>query len=93
MRTWAKMSETDRRKQCFQRLETVLDVSEKKFKTEKKGDELRLKWGRLITNTIGVYGRLMDTEELELRVEKIESQIKDGVVIPGEERKQKTKRY
>jgi hypothetical protein len=87
------MSETDRRKGLFTKLNSVLSVSEKKFKSEKKGDELRLKWGRLMVNAIGVYGRLLDTEELELRVEKLESQIKNGVVIPGEEHKQKTKRY
>jgi hypothetical protein len=79
------MSETDRRKDLFCCLNTVLLVSQKKFKTEKKGDELRLKWGRLMVNAIGVYGRLLDTEELELRVEKLEEQIKNGVVIPGEE--------
>jgi len=79
------MSETDRRKGLFTKLDSVLSVSEKKFRTEKKRDELRLKWGRLMVNAIGVYGRLLDSEELELRVEKLESQIKDGVLIPGEE--------
>jgi hypothetical protein len=87
------MSETDRRKGLFTKLDSVLGVSEKKFKSEKKGDGLRLKWGRLMVNAIGVYGRLLDTEELELRVEKLESQIKDGVLIPSEEHKQETKQF
>jgi hypothetical protein len=38
-----------------------------------------------MVNAIGVYGRLLDTEELELRVEKLEKQFKNGVLIPGEE--------
>ena len=83
----------NRRKALFSCLDTVLTLSMEKFKREKKSDNQRLKWGRLIVNAISVYGRLLETEELEQRVEKLEEQIKNGVVIPGEEHKQKTKRY
>lgn len=79
------MNEKNRRESLFDKLGVILGVAEKKFRTEKKDDELRLKWGRLMVNAIGVYGRLLDTEELELRVEKLEEQIKNGVVIPNEE--------
>jgi len=87
------MSETERRNGLFQRLDVVLVTSEKKFKSDKKRDELRLKWGRLLVNAVNSYGKLLETEELELRVEKLEEQLKDGVLIPNEERKQKTTRF
>jgi hypothetical protein len=46
-------------------LDTVLRVSEKKFKYEKKGDPLRIKWGILIVNCVKAYSELIKNEELE----------------------------
>jgi hypothetical protein len=81
------MSETDDRKSLFQRLTRNLDYAEKKLYDHKKKDEgMRIRWSNNITKTIAVYGKLMETEELEQRIEKLENQIKDGVLIPGEKR-------
>jgi len=46
-------------------LDSVLRVSEQKFNSFNKGDPLRIKWGRLIVQTIKVYGELIKNEELE----------------------------
>lgn len=77
--------EKDRRKRLFERLDVVLNVSEKKFKKRTK-DEKKLGWGRLIVNAVNAYGRLLDADELKQRVEKLEEQIKDSVVIPNEQK-------
>jgi len=73
----------------FQYLDECLALSHKKLHTKKKDDDQCLKWGRLLVQAIQAYGKLMETEELEQRVAKLEEQIKEGVVIPNE---QKSKR-
>lgn len=77
------------RTQLFKYLDDGLALSHKKLHTTRK-DEVCLKWGRLMVNMISVYGKLMETEELEQRVEKLEAQIKEGLVIPGEGNRKKT---
>ena len=57
----------------------------KKLHRKKQDASEQMGYGRLLLKTIDSYGKLLDTEELELRVEKLEEQIKNGVVIPGEE--------
>ena len=79
------------RQRLFNYLDGILALSHEKFEVNNKKDETRLKWGRLMVQAIVAYGKLLDTEELEQRVAKLEEQIKDSVVIPNEQ-KQKPKR-
>ena len=72
------------RKQLFKYLDDSLELSHKKLHTKRKDELVCLAWGRFMVNMINAYGKLMETEELEQRVEKLEEQVKDGVVIPGE---------
>jgi len=53
-------------------LDTVLSVSEKKFCYEKKSDSSRIKWGRLIIQSVKVYGELVRNEELEELSKEVE---------------------
>lgn len=85
------MNPENARKNLFSKLDTVLKVSEKKFKIEQKKDCTRLKWGRLLVQTVQAYGKLLETEELELRVEELEKIVREGVVIPGETAKPKAR--
>ena len=80
------MNPENARKKLFSKLDTVLKVSEEKFILKTKKDEQRLKWGRLMVQAIQVYGRLLETEELEKRIEKLEEAVREGVVIPGEQK-------
>lgn len=73
------------RTQLFKYLDEGLALSHKKLHTKRKDEEICLKWGRLMVNMISVYGKLMETEELEQRVLKLEELIKDSVVIPNEQ--------
>jgi len=78
------------RQRLFNYLDGILALSHEKFEVNNKKDETRLKWGRLMVQAIGTYGKLLETEELEQRVEKLEEQIKEGLVIPGETHRKKT---
>ena len=53
-------------------LDTVLRVSEKKFSYNKKSDSSRIKWGRLIIQSVKVYGELVRNEELEELSKEVE---------------------
>jgi len=72
------------RKKLFQHLEDILDVSQKKFKTENKTDKERRAWARILIQTINSYGKLLEFEELEIRIEELEEKMKNGVLIPLE---------
>jgi len=48
-------------------------VSEEKFKVNNKEDHKRMKWGRLLVNCVGVYGKLLETEELEQLAAEVEA--------------------
>jgi len=79
------MTEKNPREALFKELKALMDVSHKKFHRKKKKDEgLQIRWGNLLLKAINTYGSLLETEELELRVEKLEEQFKDAVVIPSE---------
>jgi len=80
------LTEENPRTKLFERLDTVLDTSLEKFKMTTKKDDNRLAWGRLLVNASNSYGKLLDTEELEQRVAKLEEQFKDSVVIPNEQK-------
>ena len=72
------------RKKLFQHLEDILDVSQKKFKTENKTDKERRAWARILIQAINSYGKLLEFEELEIRIEELEQKMKNGVLIPIE---------
>ena len=72
------------RKKLFQHLEDILDVSQKKFKTENKTDKERRAWARILIQAINSYGKLLEFEELEIRIEELEEKMKNGVLIPLE---------
>jgi len=65
-------------------LGTVLEVAEKKFKTTNVPGKDRRSWGRLIVQAVNSYGKLLESAELEERVEKIEQKLKDGVILSRE---------
>jgi len=62
----------------FKSLDSVLRVSEEKFKVNNKKDETRLKWGRLIVNCISAYGKLLETVQLDEMMREIQ-EIKEHV--------------
>jgi len=74
-------NENNRRIRLFQYLDDVLSVSHKKFIINNKASKERRSWGRLLVSSISVYGKLLENEELELRVEELEKKLKDGVLI------------
>lgn len=66
------------REALFSCLNSVLVVSQKKFKMEQKKDYSRLKWGGLIVRAVQAYGKLLEVHELEQMAKDIE-QIKEKV--------------
>jgi len=75
----------DRRERLFQHLTSVLSLAQKKYGLKNgQSDRRKLAWGRLIIQAVSAYGRLLDTEELEERVTKLEEKLKDGVLIPND---------
>jgi len=87
------MTEKEPKQRLFKELDEALDLFHKKTHRKKQNAYEQMGYGRLLLNTINTYGKLLETEELEQRVEKLEEQLKNGVLIPNEEHKQKTKRY
>lgn len=82
------MNEKDRREPLFQHLDSVLKVSQKKFKTESRENSERIRWGSLIIKAVHEYGFLLKSDEIELRVTELEEKLKTGVLIPdGSEQK------
>ena len=78
------MKASKRRKELFSYLDGVLRKSEKIFKKNHSKRQVQLQFGRLLVQAIVAYGKLLETDEHELRILKLEEQIKDGVVIPRE---------
>lgn len=72
------MKPEDSRKALFSCLSTVLTLSLEKFKVNNKTDERRLKWGRLVVNAVGTYGKLLETVQLDQMMKEIEA-IKEHV--------------
>ena len=75
------------RNKLFQYLDDVLSVSQKKFKLENKTDKERRAWARILIQAINSYGKLLESETLEMRVEDLEEKLKNGVLIPIEQHK------
>ncbi len=79
------MDAKDRRELLFQHLTSVLSLAQKKYELKNgQSDRRKLAWGRLIIQAVSAYGRLLDTEELEERVTEMEEKLKDGVLIPND---------
>ena len=79
------MNAKERREQLFQHLTNVLSLAQKKYNLKNgQSDGRKLAWGRLIIQAVSAYGRLLDTEEMEERVTKLEEKLKDGVLIPND---------
>ena len=74
------------RTKLFKHLDGILTRSEKKFNRVKKRDEHTLKWGRLMVTAIACYGKLLESHELDLRITALEEQLREGVLIPHEQR-------
>jgi hypothetical protein len=87
------MMEKNPRERLFQELDSCLDLFHKKVHRKTQPANEQMGYGRLLLNTINTYGKLLDMEELELRIEKLEQQMKDGVLIPDAERGKKTKPF
>ena len=75
------------RTKLFQYLDDVLSVSQKKFTLENKPDKERRAWARILIQTINSYGKLLESEKLEIRIEDLEEKLKNGVLIPVENHK------
>jgi transcription elongation GreA/GreB family factor len=75
------------RKKLFQHLDEVLSVSQKKFTIENKPDKERRAWARILIQAINSYGKLLEYETLEIRIEELEEKLKNGVLIPVEKHK------
>ena len=82
------MEVKEHRERLFRLLDGVLNRAEKKAtnKNTKNGDARS--WNRIIIQAVNAYGRLLESEDLEQRVEHLEQKLKDGVLIPNGERKQ-----
>ena len=59
------MNQKNTRKELFKSLNSVLTVSQKKFRMDTKKDANRRAWGRLLIQAISAYGKIMEVEELE----------------------------
>ena len=57
-------------------LDSVLRVSEQKFNAFNKVDPLRIKWGRLIVQSVKAYAELIQVDEIEELREEVD-QIKE----------------
>lgn len=66
------------RASLFGHLDNVLKVADEKFHKNKKKDEQRLKWGRLIVQAVNAYGKVLETVELDSLNERVESIGKEG---------------
>ena len=77
------------RKKLFEHLDAVLSVSQKKFESESKSDKERRAWARLLVQAINSYGKLLEYEELETRIDDLEVKLKNSILIPKHEEKKR----
>ena len=77
------------RKKLFEHLDVVLSVSQKKFEAQSKPDKERRAWARIMIQAINSYGKLLEYEELERRIEDLEAKVKNSILIPKPEEKKK----
>jgi hypothetical protein len=62
---------TEQKQTCFKVLRHVLAVSLEKFDKEKIANDAKLKWGRLLVNTIQTYGKLIEVYEIEDLMQRV----------------------
>lgn len=72
IKTCAETEKNTVKNRLFQYLDLVLDVSQKKFVKKRAKNLHRLKWGRLIVQTVSSYGKLLELTELENLQKRIE---------------------
>ena len=77
------MDAKEHREKLFQHLDGVLGRAEKKVKNKNTKNGEALSWNRIIIQTVNAYGRLIDAEDLEQRLEALEEKLKTGVLIPN----------
>ena len=77
------------RKKLFEHLDAVLSVSQKKFESESKSDKELRAWARLLVQAINSYGKLLEYEELETRIDDLEVKLKNSILIPKHEEKKR----
>jgi len=61
------------RKQLFKDLEDSIRLSHEKLHTNRKTDQSRLGWGRLMNSLIMSYGNLLETVQLDELMKEIEA--------------------
>ena len=66
------MDEKEARMKLFSVLNDVLSVSHKKFSSRRSKDCMRIKWGRLMKDSIQVYGKLLDSVQLDELMKEID---------------------
>jgi len=78
------MEAKEHRTKLFQHLDGVLGRAEKKVKNKNTKNGDALSWNRIIIQAVNAYGRLIEAEDLEQRLEALEEKLKNGVLIPNE---------
>jgi len=82
-------SSKERRNTLFRVLDGVLSLSHKKIHSEGNSDKAKQGWARVLVSAVSAYGPLLKDEELELRVQTLEEQLKNSILIPKPEDKKK----
>ena len=77
------MEAKELRTKLFQHLNGVLGRAEKKVKNKNTKNVDALSWNRIIIQAVNAYGRLIESEDLEQRLEALEEKLKTGVLIPN----------
>jgi hypothetical protein len=80
-------SAKERRNTLFRVLDGVLSLSHQKIHNNGNSDRAKQGWARVLVSAVSAYGPLLKDEELELRVLSLESQLKNSILIPKEEKK------
>ena len=83
----SKRSVKERRNGLFYFLEGVLNLSHKKLHCSGNSDSAKRGWARVMIQGISTYSNLLEDEELEFRVTKLEDKLKDCILIPKTEEK------
>jgi hypothetical protein len=82
-------NEKRHKEKLFEHLDAVLSVSQKKFESESKSDKERRAWARILIQAINAYGKMLSYDELETRILDLEGKLKNGVLIPKPQEKNK----
>jgi hypothetical protein len=72
-----------RKEPLFKHLDNVIKVSSKKFESDTRENNERIRWGNLIIKAVHEYGFLLKAEDTDVRLAQLEEKLKNGVVIPN----------